>query len=152
MPFKVEYGLWLLTYLCLSIRVNMSPCVKSVIHGQDILILIKSGAVEDWTGYPWIIWPVAYPLQYCSSFQCPTDAQMSRCMTKSTKWSVRPAKTQISLGIRPVRSIFPVHLIGSQGIYMPTAKADQTGRIPRLIHVFAGRTCYCVRFVVCRLK
>ena len=29
---------------------------------------------------------------------------MSRLMTKLTKWSVRPAKTQISLGIRPVCS------------------------------------------------
>ena len=27
---------------------------------------------------------------------------MSRLMTKSTKWHVRPAKPQISLGIRPV--------------------------------------------------
>ena len=29
---------------------------------------------------------------------------MSRLVTKPTKWHVRPAKTQISLGIRPVRS------------------------------------------------
>ena len=29
---------------------------------------------------------------------------MSRLMTKPTKWHVRPAKTQISLGIRPVWS------------------------------------------------
>ena len=27
---------------------------------------------------------------------------VSRLMTKPTKWHVRPAKTQISLGIRPV--------------------------------------------------
>ena len=31
-------------------------------------------------------------------------AQMSRLMTKPTKWHVRPAKTQISLGIGPVWS------------------------------------------------
>ena len=30
--------------------------------------------------------------------------QMSRNMTKPTKWHARPAKTQISLGIRPVWS------------------------------------------------
>ena len=30
--------------------------------------------------------------------------QMSRLMTKPTKWHVRPAKTQIGLGIRPVYS------------------------------------------------
>ena len=36
-------------------------------------------------------------------FHC-APAQMSRHMTKPTKWSVRPTKTQISLGIRPVWS------------------------------------------------
>ena len=35
--------------------------------------------------------------------------QMSHHMTKPTKWHVRPAKTQISLGIRPVWSVFAVH-------------------------------------------
>ena len=30
--------------------------------------------------------------------------EMSHCMTKPTKWHVRPAKTRISLGIRPVCS------------------------------------------------
>ena len=34
----------------------------------------------------------------------PQNTNMSRRMTKPTKWPVRPAKTQISLGIRPVRS------------------------------------------------
>ena len=33
---------------------------------------------------------------------------MSCLMTKLTKWPVRPAKTQISLGIRPVWSVFAV--------------------------------------------
>ena len=31
---------------------------------------------------------------------------LSRLMTKPTKWHMRPAKTQISLGIRPVLSVF----------------------------------------------
>ena len=35
------------------------------------------------------------PLQYLQK-------HMSRLMTKPTKWHVRPAKTQISLGIHPV--------------------------------------------------
>ena len=34
--------------------------------------------------------------------------KMSRLMTKPTKWHVRPAKIQISLGIRRVWSVFPV--------------------------------------------
>ena len=35
-------------------------------------------------------------------------AKISQLMTKPTKWHVRPAKTQISLGIRPVWSVFAV--------------------------------------------
>ena len=35
---------------------------------------------------------------------------LSRVMTKPTKWYVRPAKTQISLGIRPVIRIFAVRM------------------------------------------
>ena len=34
--------------------------------------------------------------------------QVSRCKTKPKKWHVRPAKTQISLGIRPVWSESPL--------------------------------------------
>ena len=40
---------------------------------------------------------------------------MSRNMTKPTKWHVHPAKTQISLGIRPVWSVFSVCSTGSLG-------------------------------------
>ena len=35
---------------------------------------------------------------------------LSRLMTKPTKWHVRPVKTQISLGIRPVWSVFAVRM------------------------------------------
>ena len=54
-------------------------------------------------------------------------------MTKPTKWHVRPAKTQISLGICPLWSVccLPTERTG---------KTDQTGRMPRWIWVFAGHT------------
>ena len=45
------------------------------------------------------IWNPAYCLR-----------QMSRSRTKPTKWPVRPAKTQISLGICPVWSVFAVRM------------------------------------------
>ena len=35
---------------------------------------------------------------------------MSRDMIKTNKMSVRPSKTQISLGIRPVWSVFAVRM------------------------------------------
>ena len=63
---------------------------------------------------------------------------------KTNKMSVRPAKTQISLGIRPVWS---QSLLWAQWVAKDTSflradseDSDQTGRMPRLIWVFAGRT------------
>ena len=50
---------------------------------------------------------------------------MSCLMTKPTKWHVRPAKTEQPEHPLPIEC---------------TAKTDQTGWMPRLIWVFAGRT------------
>ena len=58
--------------------------------------------------------------------------------------SVRPAKTQISLGIRPVwseSSLSAGRKFGSFATHWAHSEdSDQTGRTPRLILVFAGRT------------
>ena len=69
---------------------------------------------------------------------------LSRLMTKPTKWHVRPAKTQISLGILPVwseSSLSALRNIGSLATHWAHSEdSDQTGRMPRLIRVFDGRT------------
>ena len=76
--------------------------------------------------------------------------------------SVRPAKTQISLGDSDQPG-HPASLIRVFAVRMKKAWAlathwahsedsDQTGRIPRLIWVFAGRTCHFVGFVTMRRK
>ena len=82
--------------------------------------------------------------------------QMSRLMTKPTKWHVRPAKTQISLGIRPVWSEFSLcakYVAKNPSfLHADSEDSEQTGRMPRLIWVFAGRTCHFVGFVMRRLK
>ena len=63
---------------------------------------------------------------------------------KTNKMSVRPAKTQISLGIRPVwseSSLSAWRKLGSLSTHWAhVAKTDQSGWMPRLIWVFAGRT------------
>ena len=81
---------------------------------------------------------------------------MSRLMSKPTKWCVRPAKTQISLGIRPVwsESSLCIQWVakGPRFLHADSQDSDRTGRMPRLIWVFAGRTCHFVGFVMRRLK
>ena len=63
---------------------------------------------------------------------------------KTNKMSVRPAKTQISLGIRPVwseSSLSAWRKLGSLATHWAHSKdSDQTGQMPRLIWVFAGHT------------
>ena len=75
---------------------------------------------------------------------------------KTNKVSVRPAKTQISLGIRPVwsESSLCAQWVAKDPSFLhaDSEDSDQTGRMPRLIWVFAGRTCHFVGFVMRRLK
>ena len=63
---------------------------------------------------------------------------------------MRPAKTQISLGIRPVwsESLLCTQWVamGPMFLYANSEDSDQIGRMPRLIWVFAGRTCHFVGF------
>ena len=63
---------------------------------------------------------------------------------KTNKMSVRPAKTQISLGIRPVwseSSLSAWRNLGPLATHWAYSEdSDQVGRMPRLIWVFAGRT------------
>ena len=77
---------------------------------------------------------------------------LSRLMTKPIKWHVHPAKTQINLGIRPVRSESSLSTWGklkSLAIIRAHSEAsDQTGWKPRLIWVFAGRKGHFVGFVM----
>ena len=81
---------------------------------------------------------------------------MSHLMTKPTKWHVRPAKARISLGIHPVwseSSLSAWRKLGSLATHWAHSKdSDQTGRMPRLIWVFAGRTCHFVGFVTRQFK
>ena len=86
-----------------------------------------------------------------------SDGNLSRLMTKPTKWHVRLAKTQISLGIRPVwseSSLSAWRKLGSLATHwVDSEDSDQTGRTPRLIWVFTGRTdhfvCFVVRWLIC---
>ena len=68
---------------------------------------------------------------------------MSRLMSKPTKWHVRPAKTHISLGIRPVwsESSLCAQRVAKEPsfLHVDSKDSDQTGRMPKLIWVFAGR-------------
>ena len=76
----------------------------------------------------------------------------SHLMTKPTKWPVHPAKTQISLGVRPVWSVSLLSAWRNNGSsathWAHCEDSNQTGRTPRLIWVFAGRTCHFVGFVM----
>ena len=70
--------------------------------------------------------------------------------------AVRPAKTQISLGIRLVwsESSLCARWVAKDTAFLraDSEDSDQTGRMPRLIWGFAGRTCHFIGFVMRRLS
>ena len=74
---------------------------------------------------------------------CIIKKYMSSDMTKPTV-NMRPAKTQISLGIRPVwsESSLCAQWVAKDPrfLHADSEDSDQTGRMPRLIWVFAGGT------------
>ena len=67
---------------------------------------------------------------------------------KTNIMTVRPVKTQISLGIRLVwsESSLGTHWVAKDPSFLhaDSKDSDQTGRMPRLIWVFAGCTCHFV--------
>ena len=81
-----------------------------------------------------------------------TSSKLSCLMTKPTKWFVRPAKTQISLGIRPVlirvfAACMKKHLVLSYPISAQRRLWSEWAEA-RLIGVFAGCTCHFVGFII----
>ena len=79
------------------------------------------------------------------NFEGLTLCQNHMSRLKTNKMTVRPAKTQISLGTRPVwsESSLCAHWVAKDPFFMRTAK--------NLIWVFAGRTCYFIAFVMRQL-
>ena len=87
--------------------------------------------------------------------------QLGHLMTKPTKWHVRPANTQISLGIHPVwwgssfcKGIWAAACQKPTKWPVPSEDTDQPDRsrqMPRLIWVFNGHTYHFAGFVIQRL-
>ena len=77
------------------------------------------------------------------------------CAQQRLRSAWTSAQSEISLGIRPVwseSSLSARRNIGSSATHLTHSKdSDQTGRIPRLIWVFSGRTGHFVGFVMRRL-
>ena len=73
---------------------------------------------------------------------------------KTNKMTVCPAKTQISLGIRPVwsESLLCAQWVAKDPSFLhlhaDSEDSDQTGWLPRLIWIFTGHTRHFVGFVM----
>ena len=80
----------------------------------------------------------------CCFFSIGEQNWLNFKINKTNKISVCPSKTQISLGIHPVwsESSLCIQWIAKDPSFLHAdcKDSDQTGRMPRLIWVFAGRT------------
>ena len=71
---------------------------------------------------------------------------------KIYKMACTPSKNSDQLGISTVWSVSAWRKLGSWATHWAHSKdSDQTGQMPRLIWVFAGRTCHFVGFVMAQL-
>ena len=73
---------------------------------------------------------------------------------KTSKMTCAPSENSISLGIFPVSSESSLYTQwvakDPSFLHADSADSDQTGRMPRLIWVFAGRTSHFVGFIMLR--
>ena len=98
----------------------------------------------------------------CSSEQCNiyinyfNKIKWAATWQNQQKMSVHPSKTRISLGTCPVwsESSLCAPWVAKDPMFLnaDSEDSDQTGMMPRLIWVSAGRTCHFVGFVMRRLK
>ena len=108
---------------------------------------------------PVVFWWLSPPgLEFCQKSLLSTPVVMKKrepTHDKTNKVTVCPATTQLSLGIRPVwseSSLCPQWVAKDPSfLHAESEDSDQIGRMPRLIWIFAGRTCQFVGFVTRRL-
>ena len=84
-----------------------------------------------------------------------TNPQLSRLVTKPTKWHVRPWRLRSAwASAQSDQSSLSAwrKLVSLATYWAHSEDSDQTGRMPKLIWVFAGRTCQFVGFVTRRLN
>ena len=88
-------------------------------------------------------------------FRIGQKLNMSRLMTKPTKWHSAPRGDSDQPEHPPILiKVFADRMKKAWFLSYPlnaSEDVDQTGRMPRLIRVFGGRTCHFVVFVVRRL-
>ena len=90
--------------------------------------------------------PIFHPLIFVTSYiwDFAVRTQYEPPHDKTNNVVLRPAKTQISLGIHPVwsESSLSAQWVAKDPSFLQadSEDSDQTGRMPRLIWVFAGCT------------
>ena len=97
-------------------------------------------------------WWLSAEKQLSSRHSVCTVLYFSGLLTKPSKWYMHPAKTHISLGIRPIwsESSLCTQWVAKDPSFLhaDSEDSDQTGRMPRLIWVVAGRTGLFVGFAM----
>ena len=91
----------------------------------------------------WLTPPVFWMRLFIKESEGPIQLFMSRDMTKPTKWVCAQRRLRSAWASAQSDQSLRCALNGqlkTQAFFMWTAKTDQTGRMPRLIWVFAGRT------------
>ena len=123
-------------YVLISVKIQKDPFSQETIIATEFLKVVSQDKDQGSVQILPIIWIQTNEPRH----------------DKTNKVTVRPAKPQISLGIRPVwlvASLSAWRKLESLATHWAHSEdPDQTERMPRLIWVFAGRTCHFVGFVM----
>ena len=110
---------------------NANITVMLLFRGSCTIIIMLSSVVGVWNMSKSLLW-------------CVWDCLYEPRHDKTNKMAMRLAKTQNSLGMRPVwsESSLCAQWVAKDPSFRraDSEDSDQTGRMPRLIWVFAGRT------------
>ena len=110
--------LWICHYLSLSLSLTLSLLLICIFLIDISVIILSHSPLYCFLINTYHISMITYYI-FCQSYYhfllfgsvlSALKQQLSRRTTKPTKWVVRPAKTQINLGIRPVWSVFAVRM------------------------------------------
>ena len=133
-----------------SDQTGRMPKLIWVFAGGTLILLVLSchGSYEYCSSHG--VWVLDLTTRLDTRVEVDGSTKFEPPHVKTNKRTVHPAKTQISLGIRPVwsESLLCAQWVAKDPSFLhaDSEDSDQPGRMPRLIWVFAGCTCHFAGF------
>ena len=148
--WKTADSVWMSLFVRYSSVLENGTSLKAPSTGLSVILIPEANSPTSWY---LLLYPTPTPRwdgkneSYLIFLPYITETHLSRLMTNPTKWLCAHRRPSLI-------SVFAVRSMGTKDpsfFHADSEESDQTGRMPRLIWAFAGRTCHFVCFVMRRL-